>query len=123
MIWLILLFFVVIVVEQRKERIVKFRVSDKEYELIKQRAALSGVANLSVYLRRMAMEGYILNLEIPEMREVLRLTNRISGNINQIAKHVHSTGRLYKDDLEDICKQQDRIWEVIRNILLKLEAV
>ncbi len=98
-------------------------VTEQERELIEKKRKLSGTANMSVYLRHMAMEGYILKLDLPELKEVLSLMHRASANINQIAKRLNATGRIYPEDLKDVQEQQERIWQMLRDILIRLEKL
>lgn len=101
----------------------KFYATEAERDFIEKKMALMGAANMSVYLRRMAMEGYVLKLDLPELKECLSLMHRMSNNLNQIARHANTTGRLYREDLEDIRQQQEGIWDSLRGVLTKLERL
>ena len=68
----------------------------------------------------MALDGRILQLDRPELRELLTLMRRYSGNLNQIAKRVNSTHRVYAADLEDIQTSQAKLWQSIRDLVLSL---
>ncbi len=61
-----------------------------------------GTENLSAYLRKMALDGYVVKLELPELKELVSLMRRNSNNLNQLTRKVHETGRVYDADLEDI---------------------
>ena len=61
-----------------------------------------GTENLSAYLRKMALDGYVVKLELPELKELVSLMRRSSNNLNQLTRKVHETGRVYDADLEDI---------------------
>lgn len=106
----------------RRKRSVKleFWVTPDEKEQIEQKMAELGTENLSAYLRKMAIDGRILKLDLPELRELLSLMRRYSGNLNQIAKRVNSTGRVYAADLEDIQSSQAALWQNVRDLLLSL---
>ena len=80
----------------------EFWVTPDEKAQIEQKMAELGTENLSAYLRKMAIDGRILKLDLPELRELLSLMRRYSGNLNQIAKRINSTHRIYDADLEDI---------------------
>lgn len=99
---------------------VKFFVNEKELDLIKQKMALFGTENMSAYLRKMAIDGYIINLDMPELRELTTKMKRIANSENQIAKRVNQTGNLYENELAEIKKNQDEIYEGIRKILESL---
>lgn len=79
-----------------------FYVNDKELELIKQKMALYGTENMSAYLRKLAIDGYILRLELPELVSLMR---RISNSENQIAKKLNASDRIY-DDRNHACSKK-----------------
>lgn len=106
-----------------RDRGILFRVSQQEYNLIQQKAELAGIDNLSAYIRKMAIDGYVIKLELPELKEMVSLLRRTSNNINQIAQQVNSTGRVYAGDLEEIQRQQKELWECGNGILRKLAAI
>ncbi len=99
---------------------VKFFVNAKELDLIKQKMAQIGTENLSAYLRKMAIDGFVINLDMPELRELTTTMQRISTSENQIAKRLNEGGGIYETDLEEIKKNQDEIYEGIRKILASL---
>ena len=99
---------------------VKFFVDEHELELIKTRMAEVGTENMSAYLRKMAIDGYVVNLDMPELRELTSKMKRISNSENQIAKQFNTTGNIYKADIEEIKKNQEEIYEGIKKILLSL---
>lgn len=98
----------------------EFWVTPDEKAQIEQKMAELGTENLSAYLRKMAIDGRILKLDLPELRELLSLMRRYSGNLNQIAKRVNSTGRVYATDLEDIQTSQAKLWQSVRDLALSL---
>lgn len=79
-----------------------------------------GTDNMSAYLRKMAIDGYVVNLDMPELRELTSKMKRISNSENQIAKQLNTTGNIYEADIEEIKKNQEEIYEGIKKILLSL---
>ena len=109
---------------QRKRDVpILFRVSPEEKEQIDRRMAELGIVNMAAYLRKMALDGYIVNLDIPELRELVSLLRRSSNNLNQITKRVNTTGRIYASDMEDMLQKQEQLWEAVNTILLKLASI
>ncbi len=106
--------------KREREMQIKFRVTPQERELIEQKMAQLGTTNMAAYLRKMAIDGFILKLELPELKEMVTLLRRSSGNLNQIAKRVNSTGRLYEEDVKEILKNQERLWQAANEILASL---
>ena len=99
---------------EKREREVqlKFRVTPEERKLIEQKMALLGTSNMAAYLRKMAIDGYVVNLDLPELRELISLLRRSSNNLNQLMKRVHKTGRFYDADLEELRQSFDRLWNM-----------
>lgn len=100
-----------------------FMVTEHERELIRQKMELLGTKNLGAYLRKMAIDGYIVKLDLPELSELLSLLRRTSNNINQVARRVHQTGNVYDTDLEDISQKQQELWDQMNEILSRLGRV
>ena len=84
-----------------------FKVTDEERALIEQKMALAGVHNMSSYIRKMCIDGYVINLQIPELDECAKFLRYTSNNVNQIARTLHSGGAIYPDELPDVLAKQD----------------
>ena len=100
-----------------------FWVSPEEKALIERKMAQLGTDNLSAYLRKMAIDGLVVKLELPELRELVSLLRYSSNNLNQLTRRVHETGRVYDADLEDMRQRYDRLWEAANKILTSLAAI
>ena len=81
-----------------------FKVSPEEMALIEQKMEQAGTANKRAYLRKMAVDGYVIRLDLGEMKELLRLLRSVSNSVNQIARRCNETGNLYGEDMEDLRK-------------------
>ena len=95
-------------------------VTPHERELIGQKMAQLGTGNLSAYLRKMAIDGYVIKLDLPELRDLAAQLRRSSNSLNQIARRVNETGRFYETDLEDMRQKQDECWSGLTEILARL---
>ena len=104
---------------RKREVQVNFRVSPQELEMIEQKMAQLGTSNREAYLRKMALDGYVVKLE-PELKELVSLMRYSSNNLNQLTRRVHETGRIYDADLEDISQRQEQLWAGVREILTRL---
>ena len=93
--------------KRKREVQLNFRVSPEELALIEQKMAQLGTKNREAYLRKMALDGYVVRLELPELKELVSLMRRSSNNLNQLTRRVHETGRIYDADLEDISQRQE----------------
>ena len=106
--------------KRKREVQLNFRVSPEELALIEQKMAQLGTKNREAYLRKMALDGYVVRLELPELKERVSLMRYSSNNLNQLTRRVHETGRIYDADLEDISQRQDQLWAGVREILAQL---
>ena len=82
-----------------------------------------GTENMAAYLRKMAIDGYVVRLDLPELRELVSLLRRSSNNLNQLTRRVHETGRFYDADLEDLRQNYDQLWEAARRVLTGLSRI
>lgn len=107
---------------EQGERIHKLsvRMSDAELDSVRERMKNVGIARLSVYLRKMAMDGYILKMDLPEIKEMIKLLRSSSNNMNQIAKKANAMGTVFEEDLKEIKSMQDDIWKAMNKILKRL---
>ena len=106
--------------KRKREVQLNFRVSPEELAMIEQKMAQLGTKNREAYLRKMALDGYVVRLELPELKELVSLMRYSSNNLNQLTRRVHETGRIYDADLEDISQRQDQLWAGVREILAQL---
>ena len=99
------------------------KVSPEEKEVIDQKMALLGTTNLRAYLRKMAVDGYIVQLDMGCVVELVKLLRSISSNVNQIARRCNSTHNLYAQDVEDLRKGYTEVWQGINDLLKKFETL
>lgn len=100
-----------------------FYVSEQERKVIQKKMEQYGISNLSAYLRKMAVDGYVVHLELPELRELLSLLRYSSNNLNQLTRRVHETGRFYDADLEELQQRFDGLWDAAQKLLASLAAI
>ena len=101
----------------RKKRIF-FRVDDEELKFIQARMNLLHIKNREAYLRKMAIDGYIVQVDTTDINEMTKALGSIGRNINQIAKRVNAGGPTYQADMEEILERLEQIWQLQRRILL-----
>lgn len=106
--------------KRKRDVQLNFRVSPEELALIKQKMAQLGTENREAYLRKMALDGYVVRLELPELKELVSLMRRSSNNLNQLTRRVHEAGRIYDADLEDISQRQEALWDGVHQVLTQL---
>lgn len=97
-----------------------FRVSKQELERIWSKMESSGILSIGSYLRKMALDGYCLNLDLPQLRRMAYLLQNCSNNLNQVAKRANESGQLYAADLEDLRSRLDELIAIGKQLLDKL---
>ena len=101
----------------------KLYVTPEEKTLIEAKMAQLGSTNTAAYLRKMAIDGYVVNLELPELSELVSLLRRSSNNLNQLTKRVHETHRIYDADLQSLREEYSRLWDAAGKIISALAAL
>lgn len=106
----------------RNKRI-NLRISEEELEEIALNMGKTSVSNMSEFIRQMAINGYVVNVDFSELKGVVSQLKRIGNGINQIAKVANSTGTVQKSDVESIEANQEEIWKMIKTILKKVSDI
>lgn len=105
--------------EKRDETII-LRLTKTEKNRIYEKMFSMGIHSLSAYIRKMALDGYCLNLDLPQLRKMSYLLQNCSNNLNQMAKRVNESNQLYAADLEDLSTRLDELISIGKQILAKL---
>ena len=98
---------------------IKFRVTEAERDLIYEKMDLLGTNNLAAYMRKIAIDGYIINIDTTDLKAIAAECQKIGININQIARRVNSTTRIYEQDFDDMKRWIAEIWRLLRLSLLR----
>lgn len=93
---------------------IEFCVSEHEHQLIKSKMAQLGTRNKGAYLRKMAIDGYIIKVDYTEQKKLAAAVSRAAANINQICRRINSTGHFYDEDIAELKARQSEIWELLR---------
>ena len=102
---------------------VEFVMSEQDAELVKGRMAELGITNLSAYLRKMAVDGYIIHLDMSDIQEMIRLLRICSNNLNQYARRANEAGSIYAADVEDLRTRLDGLWDGMDKLLRKFANI
>ena len=100
-----------------------FRVTDQERRLIEDRMQELGTTNREAYLRKIAIDGMIVKLEVQELKEIVSLMRRTSNNVNQIARRLNETGRIYEADITDVQNQQEQLWNTLNRLMTQISGI
>ncbi|MCR2023992.1 plasmid mobilization protein [Anaerotruncus colihominis] len=101
----------------------KIRISPEDKERIKLKMEDAGILTMSAYVRKMALDGICIRLDLKDVRQLTVMLRRCSDNLNQYAKRANETGSIYAVDIEDLQKRLDEIWELSRQSLASLAAI
>ena len=94
-----------------------------ERALLERKIREAGTTNMGAYLRKMALDGLVIRLDLPELKQMISLLRYTSNNINQIAKRLNESGRAYDTDLAEILERQKQLWGLANKILMKLSTI
>ena len=92
-----------------------FFVSDDENRIIKAKMAQLGTKNMGAYLRKMAIDGYIIKVDYTQQKKLASAVSRVASNINQICRRINSTGHFYEDDVAELKERQAEIWRLLKS--------
>ena len=92
-----------------------FFVSDEEKRIIKAKMAQLGTNNMGAYLRKMAIDGYIIKVDYTQQKKIAAAVSRAASNINQICRRINSKGNLYEDDVVELKERQKEIWQLLKS--------
>ena len=108
---------------RNRSRQVMFWVSVEEYALLQKKMEAAGGVNQGAYIRKMILDGYIVNLDIPELKEIIRLLSITSNNVNQMARQLHSTDSIYQQDISEVQAQLEQIYKLLRKVMKGLSKI
>ena len=101
----------------------KVRVSQAEHELIQERMAEAGTANREAFIRKMALNGYVLHIDLSPIKELVSLQRRCSNNINQIAVKVNTYGGIYPQEITMLQQDYAALWTPISDLIKQLAEI
>ena len=101
---------------KRKNQIL-FCVTDEEKQMIQEKMKLLGATNMGAYLRKMAIDGYIIKVDYSEQRKLAAEVNKIGVNINQVCKRINETGRAFSEDVAELKSRMEDVWQLLKSKL------
>lgn len=108
---------------EKEKRLVQhnFKTTESEATIIRKKMDALGITNESAYMRALVLNGYILKLDLPQIREMIRLLSNMTNNLNQIARRLNAQGQMYDTEMEEMLQKQDELWQMMRKLLSILE--
>lgn len=102
---------------------IHFRLTPSEAERLRTKMKEAGIQSQGAYLRKMVLDGYCVRLDLKDVREMVSLLRRCSNNLNQYAKRANETGSIYLADLNDLQERMQQLWQLVREILVRLSNI
>ena len=106
--------------KEKRDEVIILRITKSEKNRIYEKMFGMGIRSLSAYIRKMALDGYCLHLDLPQLRRMAYLLQMCSSNLNQMAKRVNESNQLYAADLDDLRTRLDELISIGKQILAKL---
>ena len=108
---------------RKRPIVLRCPMTAEERALIEQKMAQLPTQRIGAYLRKMAIDGYVINLDLSEVRELTRLLRICSNNLNQYARKAHETGSIYAVDIADLQSRMDGLWEIAKKLLTEFTNI
>ena len=110
--------------ENRKRNVqIIVRVTEDERTLFEEKMKQIPTMNLSAYSRKMLINGYIIVLDLQEVKAHTAQLQKIGGNLNQITKRINETRRIYDNDMDELKRLMDEVWKLERQLLLQFKGL
>lgn len=107
--------------ERKREIQVKFWVTPEEKKLIRKKMILSRTANMGAYLRKMAIDGIIVNTDATYLEKQFYEMHKIGVNVNQLARLANSTGAVTPEEIKELKGMMKEIWHILRSTASNLQ--
>lgn len=107
----------------KKTHLLQVWISEKEFAQIRHKMQQAGIGNISAYVRKMSIDGYIVHLDVSDLKEIVRLLRICSNNLNQYARRANEGGDIYYEDIEDLRNRLEKIWELTAGTMEALAAI
>ena len=108
---------------EKRNQDVHFLASKEEVERIHQKMDELGIRSMGAYLRKMALDGYCINLDLQDVKELVSFLRICSNNLNQYAKRANETGSIYEADIKDLQERLEEIWTDMKEVLVRLSSI
>ncbi|MDO4757441.1 MAG: plasmid mobilization relaxosome protein MobC [Parabacteroides sp.] len=107
----------------KREINIHVRVTKAEYDRIRLKMDEVGIRSIAAYMRKMGMDGYCINLDLQDVKDMVSLLRICSNNLNQYAKRANETGNIYEADINDLQERLEEIWTDMKEVLVRLASI
>ncbi len=108
---------------ERRDHIIKVRLTKSEMAKIRRKMDQTGISTMSAFIRKMAIDGYVVNLDVSGIQETVRLLRICSNNLNQYARRANEGGSIYQGEIRDLQIQLEKIWQTASGTMEALAAI
>ena len=98
-------------------------VSEEELALLQERMAEAGVRNMGAFVRKMALNGYVLHVDLSDVRELVSLQRRCANNLNQVAIQANTYGGIYPEEITALQRDYEKLWGEVSKVLRELSEL
>ena len=105
---------------EKRDEIIILRTTKAEKSRIYEKMLGMGIRSLSAYIRKMALDGYCIQLDTTDIKELVRLLRICSNNLNQYAKVANTYGTVFQEDIISLQIKLDELWTKAKEILSAL---
>jgi len=114
-----------LVIQEQQEKLIGiyFKITPEHKKLIHEKMKCANIRNMSAYIRKMALDGYIVRLDLGDVRKMVQLLSNSSNSLNQIAKRVNADGSIFASDIKDMQDKYEGLWDQTEAILRGLAKV
>ena len=105
----------------RRSKMLHFAVTEEEARIIDEKMKQLEIRNMSAFLRAMVLNGYVLKLDLPQLREMIRLLGNLTNNVNQIARRVNEHGSIYESEIDEIQEKVNQLLCMMNQLLSMLQ--
>ena len=109
--------------ERKRSKQLKIWVSPEKLEMIRQKMAEFGTDNMGAFVRKLVIDGYIIKLDLPELKEIICLLGPIGNNVNQMARKMNAGGSIYLEDIAEVNDKLDAVYKLQGKILKQLAKI
>lgn len=107
----------------KRDQDVHFLASKEEVDRIHQKMYEMEIRSMGAYLRKMALDGYCIHLDLQDVKELVYLLRMCSNNLNQYAKRANETGSIYQADVHDLQERLEEVWTDMKEVLAHLSSI
>ena len=91
-------------------------VSEEELALIRERMDKEGIRNMGAYIRKMTLNGYVLNVDLSNIRELVSFQRRCSNNLNQVAIRANTYDGIYPEEIRTLQRDYENLWKPLTDL-------